>query len=67
MAIQVSIISAKLGSVPPAAAGFRCRMSPESHIAPTIAGVSVRASSEAAASATTTGATEATSSGPSGT
>ena len=28
MAIQVSIISAKLGSAPPAAAGFRCRMSP---------------------------------------
>ena len=67
MAIQVSIISAKLGSVPPASAGFRCRMRPISHIASTIAGVIVRAASDAAASASTTAATEATSSGPNGT
>ena len=60
IAIQVSIMSRKPGSSPPASAGFMWRKRPESHIASTTRGVSVRACSHAAASAVTTSAIERT-------
>ena len=50
ISIQVSIISAKVGSTPPAATGLNADISPLPHIASTIAGVSVRIRSDSAAS-----------------
>ena len=53
ISIQVSIISAKAGSTPPAATGLNADISPLLHISSTIAGVSVRFRSDSAASART--------------
>lgn len=63
---QVSIISTKVGSTPPAAAGLNRRMRPVSHICSTTGSVRVRFTSEASASAVTTAAIRSTSSTPAG-
>ena len=61
---QISIISAKPGSLPPAGAGFMYDMRPVSHMASTIGAVRVRASSDAVACSVTTSAMAATRSIP---
>ena len=53
ISIQVSIISGNDGSTPPASTGLNADISPEAHIASTIAGVSVRFRSDSSASAAT--------------
>jgi hypothetical protein len=53
ISIQVPIISAKVGSTPPAATGLNADISPLLHISSTIAGVSLRFRSDSAASART--------------
>ena len=53
ISIQVSIISWKDGSTPPAAFGLNADHQPEAHISSTIAGESVRKRSDSAASAET--------------
>src|ERR1700722_7597293 len=53
ISVQVSIISGKDGSTPPAALGLNATIRPEAPIASTIAGESVRKRSDSAASAET--------------
>ena len=53
ISIQVSIISANVGSTPPAGIGLNADISPVARISATIAGVSVRIRSDSAASART--------------
>src|ERR1700722_3311518 len=53
ISIQVSIISGKDGSTPPAAFGLNATIRPEAHISSTIAGESVRKRSDSAASTET--------------
>ena len=62
--VQVSIISANDGSVPPAAVGFAHTMSPLFHNASTIRPVSVRSRSDSPASAALTSRSVRAASGP---
>ena len=63
--IQVSIISGKVGSLPPASRGLHHCMSPLSHKASTVRRVSVRRSSDSADSSAVTARSVRAASGPS--